>query len=99
MYVHLHMCWAFLWMRMCAASGTGVALSRGSSSYKSKQSGADLGQRGHWRAKECLPLLSEHLVIEGSRRWEPTDVTLLMRLLCLQSTGGCPMDEALHYHP
>lgn len=47
MYTCIYTCWAFLWMRMCDASGTGVALNQGSSSHKSKQSGADLGQRGH----------------------------------------------------
>ena len=36
---------------------------------------------------------------KGTRGREPTDLTLLVRLLCPQSTGGCTMVETLRYHP
>lgn len=80
---------------MCEISG-----SRGGSSRRSKEVGAEAGQRGQeWAWESALPPLSEHLGTERRRAGKPSDPAPLMRLVCPQSTGGCPLDEALHYHP
>lgn len=78
---------------MCDISGTRDGL-------QGQAVSADLEHRGQWSAEEwVLPHLSKHLGRQGSRAGNPSDPTPLMRLVCPQSIGGCPLDEALYSHP
>lgn len=82
------------WVKTCDASGGQVGSQSGCSSCKRRQPGAD-GVRGSWE----LSTLIRACGLGGEQGRGPADPSPLRRFLHPLSTGGCPLDEALHHHP